>query len=249
MPISRMPLVFRANTVDTTVASLLQWLTNATTEATEIATKVAAVAGESIASLGDVLLSSEMAVFVAILGTLLAYYRYFYNQPELLLDAAPSDFDPIVGPDSTSISAELSLVNAGNAAAKDVYLSFTLPDWRFDDDDITDVQETTLKIDEERTYGFIGVKSERHDIFVDNIIYEEDTFSLYYNHPEFESDGCYRVEYVVACNNHGPREGSIFFCIDGQDLTIHREYPTLWRNVRAKLGWTAPEESRTVSVR
>ncbi|WP_459987926.1 hypothetical protein, partial [Natrinema sp. JCM 9743] len=175
---------------------------------------------------------------------------YFYNRPELLLDATPGDYDPITGPDSTTISAELSLVNAGNDSAEDVYLSFTLPDWWFDDgDSIKEVCETTLKIDEERTYGFIGAKSERHDLYIENIIYEGDIFSLYYDHPKFANDGCYKVEYVVACNSHGPREGSLYFCIDGQDLTVHRKYPTRWRNIWSKLGWNAPEESRTVRVR
>lgn len=205
--------------------------------------------GSLLKIVGDFLLSSEMAAIAAILATLLAYYRYLYNQPELLLDATPGEHDPIVGPDSTSISAELSLINAGNASADNVYLSFTLPDWRFDEDSIKDVQETTLKTDEERTYGFIGVKSERHDLFIENILYEGDIFSLYYDHPQFENDGCYKVEYVVACKQHGPRQGSLYFCIDGDELTIHRQYPTKWRNLKSKLGWTPPTEPRTVRVR
>ena len=180
MSISRTTLVLQESTIENAINSSFRWFTDATAELKEVVFNALSVTvkvvGESFQFLGDVLLSSEMAVIVAVLGTLLAYYRYFYKQPELLLDATPNDFDPIVGPNSTSIAAELSLVNAGNAAANDVYLSFTLPDWRFDDDDIFDVQETTLKIDEERTYGFIGVKSERHDIFIENIIYEGDVF-------------------------------------------------------------------------
>lgn len=205
--------------------------------------------GGLLRTVGDFLLSSEMAAIAAILATSLAYYKYLYNQPELLLDATPSDYDPIVGPDSTSISAELSLINAGNTSADNVYLSFTLPDWRFDEDSIKDVQETTLKTDEERTYGFIGVKGERHDLFIENILYESDIFSLYYDHPQFESDGCYMIEYVVACKQHGPRQGSLYLCIDDDELTIHRQYPTRWRNIRSKLGWTPPTEPRTVKVR
>lgn len=197
---------------------------------------------------GKILFSSSTGVLAALLGTLIVIHQRYYKRPELVLDATPGDWDPIVGPDRTWISAELSLINAGHAAAEDVYLSFTLPNWRFNEDEIKEIQETTLRVDEERTYGFMGALSERHDLFIENIIYQQDIFSLYYDHPRFKKDGCYKVEYVVACKGHGPREGALYFCVDGQNLTIHREYPTKWRSFRSWLGWKPPEEPRTVSV-
>lgn len=214
----------------------------------QYAASVLSEAGEVLNAAAKLLFSPSMGVLAALLGTLIVIHQRYYKRPELILEATPGNWDPIVGPDGTSISAELSLINAGHAAAEDVYVSFTLPDWRFDEDEIKEVQETTLRVNEERTYGFIGVVSERHDLFIENIIYQQDTFSLYYDHPRFDSDGCYKVEYVVACKGHGPRNGALYFCVDGQNLTVHREFPTRWRSFRSWLGWEPPVEPRTVSV-
>lgn len=200
--------------------------------------------------LGSFIFSPEVGGLATIIGTAIVVHQRYYKSPALVLDARSDGHDPIVGPDSVSISGKLFLHNAGHAPAKDVYLSFTLTNWRYDPDasEIAKVAETPLMIKEERTFGFIGSEGERHDIYVENTMYEQDTATLYYDHRRFTEDGCYEVEYMVACNGHGPRTGKVYFCIDDDTLTIRREYPTWWWSLRRKLGWELPEQSRVLDI-
>jgi hypothetical protein len=200
--------------------------------------------------LGSLIFSPEVGGLATIIGTAIIIHQRYYKSPALILDAKPDTHDPIEYPDSVSISGKLSLHNAGHAPAKDVYLSFTLTNWRYDPDasEIANVAETPLMIKEERTFGYLGSEGERHDIYVENAVYEQDTATLYYDHRRFTEDGCYEIEYMVACNGHGPRTGKIYFCINDDTLTIRRKYPTRWWKLRRKLGWRLPKQSRVLDI-
>ena len=200
--------------------------------------------------LGSLIFSPEIGGLATIVGTAIIIHQRYYKSPALVLDARSDTHDPIVGPAGVSISGKLLLHNAGHAPAKDVYLSFTLTNWRYapDASEIAKVAETPLMIKEERTFGFFSSEGERHDIYIENTVYEQDVATLYYDHRQFTEEGCYEVEYMVACNGHGPRTGKIYFCINDDDLTIRREYPTRWWKFRHKFGWELPEQSRVLNI-
>lgn len=198
--------------------------------------------------LGSLIFSPEAGGLATIVGIGIVIHQRYYKNPALIIDAQPDTHDPIVDfdGDGVCISGKLTLHNAGHAPAKDVYLSFTLTNWRYEPDagEISKVVETPLIIKEERTSGFIGAEGERHDIYVENTVYEQDIATLYYDHRRFTEDGCYEVEYTVACDGHGPRSGKVYFCIDDGTLTIQREYPTCWWKLRCRLGWEPPKQPR-----
>jgi hypothetical protein len=78
-------------------------------------------------------------------------------------------------------------------------------------------------------------------------VYEKDVHKLYYGEAIFGSEKTHEIKYTVACRTHGLRQGKIRIEMEDGELTATREYPTLWRQLKAYLWWS-PDLKRTEEV-
>ncbi|MDB2242661.1 hypothetical protein [Halorubrum ezzemoulense] len=199
-----------------------------------------------LSNLGQAIVSKEAAALAAIAGTFLAFYRYVYLRPELLLSAENLvSYETVSGETSSQINLYLS--NVGHEFAEDTYLSFALKRFEFDDVDFQ-TPESPLLIKSHEMVGFFGMKGERHDLYIENALYEGDIFKLYFGGCAFENDGKYTLKYTVACKSHGPRKGKIVFTVEDGEVEINHKYPTKLRRIRNLIGWSPPKDPRTTDI-
>lgn len=206
--------------------------------------------------IGDILFSKEAGVFAAVLAVLLSLYKFVYLRPELFLDVSLDGNGYREKQEGEGYHANLSLylVNAGSRFAEDVQLTFALDAFHFDSSLDTpehpveeyDVPSTMMDTRSGRKMGYIG-GGRRHDVFFEGVVYEQDTFQLYYGETGFEKEQTHEIRYTVACRTHGLRQGKITIEMDDGELEVTRAYPTVWRQLKSYLGWS-PELKRTRRV-
>lgn len=206
--------------------------------------------------IGDKLFSKEAGVFAAIGALFLSVYRFVYLRPELFLDVDLDGNGYSQRQDGEGYDANIGLylVNAGNRFAEDAQLTFALDAFHFDleldtpDHPVEDYDVPTTMMDTRsgRKMGYFG-GGRRHDVFFEGVVYEQDTFELYYGEAVFDEEKTHEIRYTVACRTHGLRQGKITIEMDDGDLEVTRAYPTVWRQLQAYLWWS-PELKRTRRV-
>lgn len=205
---------------------------------------------------GTVLFSREAGVLAAVGALFLSLYRFVYLRPEMFLDVDLNNgqYTPRQGGDGYTANLTLYLVNGGNRFAEEVQLTFALDAFKFDTDLDTverpsedyEITTTAMETRSGRRIGFIG-GGIRHDVFFENAVYEKDVHKLYYGEAIFGSEKKHEIKYTVACRTHGLRQGKISIEMEDGELTATREYPTLWRQLKAYLWWS-PDLKRTEEV-
>lgn len=202
------------------------------------------------------LFSKETGVFAAVGALFLSIYRFVYLRPELFLDIDLDGNGYSERQDGEGYDANLGLylVNAGNRFAEDVQLTFALDAFHFDSGldtpehpvDDYDIPTTMMDTRSGRKMGYTGA-GRRHDVFFEGVVYEQDTFKLYYGESVFKKEQTHEIRYTVACRTHGLRQGKITIEMKDGEFKITRAYPTVWRQLKAYLWWS-PELKRTRRV-
>lgn len=205
---------------------------------------------------GTALFSKEAGVLAALGALFLSLYQFVYLRPEMFLDVDLNNGQYIPQQDGDGYTANLTLylVNGGNRFAEEVQLTFALDAFKFDTDLDTvehpsedyEITTTAMETRSGRRIGFIG-GGIRHDVFFENAVYEKDVHKLYYGEAIFDSEKKHEIKYTVACRTHGLRQGKISIEMEDGELTATREYPTLWRQLKAYLWWS-PDLKRTEEV-
>jgi hypothetical protein len=209
--------------------------------------------GRLLQWLGSVILTPEAAALAAIVGASISLYRFGYRRPELLIDVGVRHSREVRQEGHTTAVMRLFVVNAGHSFAEDVQITLALDAFHFENDietsehptDAYEVPSTTLDIASGRMSGYLG-GGRRHDIYVARPIYEQDVLEMYFGNSIFENKGPHELKYTIACREHGLRKGTVEIEVEDGDLNLTRDYPTRWRNLKARLGWspelTRPEE-------
>lgn len=198
---------------------------------------------------GSLIISPPAVAIATVLGTALAVYRFIIKRPELIFDIEIDD--PYQGVDGElKIIPSLQLANVGRQYAADVHVSFTLHGFEFENENEGQKgPETLLEIQSERVLHFMFTTGERHDLYFENVIYNDDVFELFYGSIEFEDEGEYLLDYTIACRSHGPRTGSILFTVEEDRIIVEREYPTWIRTWMYRYGgWEMPEQTRATEI-
>lgn len=202
--------------------------------------------------IADIVFSEEVLALATIIAAIIAIYKFVYLRPELFVDVDIVSYHERTS--HTVAIMRLYLVNGGNRFAEDVQISFTLDAFKFENDiPATDyvtedyrIPETELDIRSGMKGGYIG-GGRRHDIYVENPVYEKDVMKMYFGETIFDSEGTHELKYSVACRTHGLRKGKITFEVRHNKITVTKNYPTLLRNLKARLGWK-PEIKRVEQV-
>lgn len=207
----------------------------------DIANTVYQSAMQILQAIGKVLLSREIIALATIAAAFIAVYRLVYLRPELFIE--PNVESVHEREENTKAIMSLFLVNGGNRFAEDVQVTLTLDAFKFDNDiESTDyvtnryqVPQTTLDIRSGRKSGYVG-GGRRHDIYVENPVYEKDVMKMWFGTSIFNEEGKQELKYTVACRTHGLRKGKIIFEIDSGKMTIEKKHPTKLRKLKQRIG-------------
>ncbi|WP_394743070.1 hypothetical protein [Natronococcus roseus] len=205
-----------------------------------------------------VLLSNNLVPVAIVTTGAVTFYSFIYKRPELIIEAKPSFAFQRLKDDDGDVQAGIMLLlaNVGNSSAEEVHLSLTSDVFYFDNEiEVNDTVNSSyeppqagMEIRAGRKTVFVGGGS-RHDIYLDNVVYEGDVQELWLGVSVF-TEGRHDLKYQVACKEHGPRNGKISFdvTVDGDgdvDVEIiERDYPTRRRQLKTRWFGTV-ERTRT----
>lgn len=171
-------------------------------------------------------------------------YSFLYKRPELILEVDQSWAGP-TQPDEDGDAGSvlmLLLANVGNSSASEIQLTITADAFKFDNDiDSTDSivseyepPQAVMEIRSGRKSGF-GGGGRRHDIYLENVVYERDVQELWLGKAIFD-EGEHDLKYQASCKEHGPRRGKISFEVEDGEVTITgRKYPTRRRQLKTRI--------------
>lgn len=136
---------------------------------------------------GDFFLNNLVPIAV-ISGTAVSIYTFGYKRPELILEVEPPTGHLTQPSEDGDAQANfmLLLANVGNSSAEEVQLIITADAFKFNNkidatNSITpdyELPQAGVEIRSGRMAGFIG-GGRRHDIFLENVVYEGDVQELY----------------------------------------------------------------------
>lgn len=208
-----------------------------------------------LGSWGNLFLNNLVPIAV-ISGTAVSIYTFGYKRPELILEVeSPTGHRTQPSEDGdTQANFGLLLANVGNSSAEEVQLTITADAFKFSNsidatDSITpdyEPPQAGMEIRSGRMTGFLG-GGRRHDIFLENVVYEGDVQELGLGKAIF-TDGNHDLKYQVCCKSHGPRTGRISFEVSDGDVNItKRKYPTHRRRLKTCI-FGKVERTRTQKV-
>ncbi|TVT95150.1 hypothetical protein [Haloferax volcanii] len=198
---------------------------------------------EAIYSLGAFIVNNIVPIAIVTTAAVTSY-SFLYKRPELILEIEKSISSSTQPDEAGDVDAVIMLLlaNVGNSSASEVQLTLTADAFKFDNnidatDSIVDEYEppqAVMEIRSGRKSGFIG-GGRRHDIFLENVVYEGDVQELWLGKAIF-SEGEHALKYQVSCKEHGPRRGKISFEIaDGEVKITNRKYPTRRRQLKTRI--------------
>lgn len=192
--------------------------------------------------------ASNIVPLAIITTAVVTSYKFLYKRPELIMEVEQSYSTPINADEDGDVEVGLMflLANVGNNSASEVQLTITADAFKFDDgieptESITrdyEPKQAVMEIRSGRKSGFIG-GGHRHDIYLENVVYENDVQELWLGPAIFteRGDGKNDLRYRVCCKEHRPRIGRISFDMEEDDEVriTGREYPTRRRRVKTWL--------------
>jgi len=205
--------------------------------------KLIADAIQVVVSLGA-FVGSNIVPIAIITTAAVTSYSFLYKRPELILEVDQSTARHTQSDEDGDAGSDLMflLANVGNSSASEVQLTITADAFKFGNDiDSTDSivseyepPQAVMEIRSGRKSGFFG-GGRRHDIYLENVVYEGDVQELWLGEAIFDEDE-HDLKYQVSCKEHGPRRGKISFEVEDGEVTVtRREYPTYRRQLKARI--------------
>jgi hypothetical protein len=176
----------------------------------------------TLQQLSDFLIA--VAPIAGAIAAIIAIYRFFINQPALVLEADVESTSPDRAFHTVHTTPTLFLSNEGRDFAEDAYLEMDLPDWDFEQEDDEENISTFLDVTSDRT-GYLGSPRRLYQVTVDKPVQPRERYKMFFGGAELERNRCYELNYTISCRSHGPREGCIKFHVGHHEVTVENTYP------------------------
>lgn len=95
---------------------------------------------------------------------------------------------------------------------------------------------------------YLGTSGELNQLFIENVIYDDTKFRLFYVPLELDPNEKYRLDYKVGCQSYGLKEGVIEFDTKYDSIDVIHDHPKPWWALRQWLNELKPEFLTTPDV-
>ncbi|WP_121822028.1 hypothetical protein [Halostella salina] len=157
------------------------------------------------------LLSGWIVPIAAVIATSITVYKFWIQQPSLIVDAEVSDV--VRTGDGASLDLRLFVANVGRDFAEDGYVAFAPEGWSLDAVPV-DGQLSLTAFE-----GGDGDTGQRKT-FLDDIVYQGTGFELCEGRATVPGNGRYRLVYTTACQSQRPKTDHIDLVVDGDEATV-----------------------------